>query len=114
MIVFRNAFRALLPCLFLLAAHALRAQSPGAPGPLTIGQTFTLVSKVLGETRHINVYLPPGYADSAALRLPVLYMPDGGVQEDFLHVAGLVQVSVGNGTMRPFILVGIRRWSKVG
>ncbi|HLJ93579.1 MAG TPA: alpha/beta hydrolase-fold protein, partial [Gemmataceae bacterium] len=27
--------------------------------------------------------------------------------EDFLHVAGLVQVSVGNGTMRPFILVGI-------
>jgi predicted alpha/beta superfamily hydrolase len=27
--------------------------------------------------------------------------------EDFLHVAGLVQVSVGNGTMRPFLLVGI-------
>src|SRR3712207_3190769 len=40
-------------------------------------------------------------------RLPVLYMPDGGVAEDFLHVAGLVQVSVGNGTMRPFLLVGI-------
>jgi predicted alpha/beta superfamily hydrolase len=34
-------------------------------------------------------------------------MPDGGMAEDFLHVAGLVQVSVGNGTMRPFILVGI-------
>jgi predicted alpha/beta superfamily hydrolase len=34
-------------------------------------------------------------------------MPDGGIAEDFLHVAGLVQVSVGNGTMRPFILVGI-------
>ena len=34
-------------------------------------------------------------------------MPDGGVAEDFLHVAGLVQVSVGNGTMRPFILAGI-------
>ena len=31
----------------------------------------------------------------------------GGLAEDFLHVAGLVQVSVGNGTMRPFILVGI-------
>ncbi len=27
--------------------------------------------------------------------------------EDFLHVAGLVQVSTGNYTMRPFILVGI-------
>jgi len=34
-------------------------------------------------------------------------MPDGGLAEDFLHVAGLVQVSVGNGTMRPFLLVGI-------
>jgi uncharacterized protein len=34
-------------------------------------------------------------------------MPDGGITEDFLHVAGLVQVSVGNGTMRPFVLVGI-------
>jgi uncharacterized protein len=37
----------------------------------------------------------------------VLYMPDGGLAEDFLHVAGLVQVSVDNATMRPFILVGI-------
>jgi predicted alpha/beta superfamily hydrolase len=37
----------------------------------------------------------------------VLYMPDGGIAEDFLHVAGLVQVSVGNGTMRPTLLVGI-------
>ncbi len=41
------------------------------------------------------------------MRFPVLCMPDGGLGEDFLHVAGLVQVCVGNGTMRPFILVGI-------
>jgi predicted alpha/beta superfamily hydrolase len=75
--------------------------------PLCIGQTFTLPSAVLGETRRINVYLPPAYADSATLRLPVLYMPDGGSKEDFLHVAGLVQVLTGNGTMRPFIVVGI-------
>jgi predicted alpha/beta superfamily hydrolase len=34
-------------------------------------------------------------------------MPDGGIAEDFLHIAGLVQVSVSNGTMRPFLLVGI-------
>jgi predicted alpha/beta superfamily hydrolase len=75
--------------------------------PLVIGDTFTIESKVLGETRRINVYAPPGYAESPELRLPVLYMPDGGMAEDFLHVAGLVQVSVGNGTMRPFLLVGI-------
>ena len=78
--------------------------------PLTIGETFTLESRVLGETRRINVYLPPGYGDT--VRLPVLYMPDGGIAEDFLHVAGLVQVSVGNGTMRPFILVGIENTAR--
>ena len=75
--------------------------------PLVIGETFTVESKVLGETRRVNVYLPPSYAASAAARLPVLYMPDGGMAEDFLHVAGLVQVSAGNATMRPFVLVGI-------
>ncbi|MGB7922363.1 MAG: alpha/beta hydrolase-fold protein [Pyrinomonadaceae bacterium] len=75
--------------------------------PLVIGETFTINSKVLSETRRINVYLPPGYTESAQARLPVLYMPDGGMAEDFLHVAGLTQVLVGNGTMRPFLLVGI-------
>ena len=75
--------------------------------PLVMGETFTIESKVLGETRRINVYQPPLETKSAETRLPVLYMPDGGMAEDFLHVAGLVQVSVGNGTMRPFLLVGI-------
>lgn len=75
--------------------------------PLSIGETFTIDSRILGETRRINVYMPPGYAESKDLRLPVLYMPDGGVAEDFLHIAGLVQVSVGNKTMRPFLLIGI-------
>lgn len=74
---------------------------------LTIGQTFTLNSRVLSETRRINVYLPAGYTEQGTERLPVLYMPDGGIGEDFLHVAGLMQVLIGNGTMRPFLLVGI-------
>jgi predicted alpha/beta superfamily hydrolase len=81
------------------------AQSPATP--LSIGETFKVESRILGETRVINVYMPPGYNTSPGSRVPVLYMPDGGIGEDFLHVAGLVQVSVGNGTMRPFLLVGI-------
>lgn len=83
----------------------IRAARPAVP--LVMGETFTIRSETLDETRRINVYFPPIYKDSASVRLPVLYMPDGGMGEDFLHVAGLVQVSVGNGTMRPFILVGI-------
>ena len=85
----------------------VRAQAAGPATPLVIGETFTIASGILGETRRLNVYRPPGYAESRDLRLPVLYMPDGGMAEDFLHIAGLVQVLVGNGTMRPFLLVGI-------
>ena len=92
----------------LFATSAL-AQSPAASGaePIAIGETFTITSAVLGETRRINVYVPPAWGEAPDARRPVLYMPDGGLAEDFLHVAGLLQVSVGNGTMRPFILVGI-------
>jgi predicted alpha/beta superfamily hydrolase len=98
--------------IFILAlAACARAQagpsSVNKAVPLAVGETFTINSKILSETRRINVYVPPAYTESAGTRLPVLYMPDGGVAEDFLHVAGLVQVSVGNGTMRPFLLVGI-------
>jgi uncharacterized protein len=97
---------------FLLAfanfAHGqARSSSDARATPLVIGETFTITSKVLSEIRRINVYVPPIYTESPEVRLPVLYMPDGGIAEDFLHVAGLVQVSVGNGTMRPFLLVGI-------
>ena len=99
-----------MAALLLLLPLYMEAQ-PRRPAtaatPLVVGQTFTIESAALGETRRLNVYLPPAYLDSAKLRLPVLYMPDGGLAEDFLHVAGLVQVLVGNGTMRPFILVGI-------
>src|SRR3954464_6095300 len=83
---------------FVAFAHGqARAFSDDQAAPLVIGETFTINSKALGEARRINVYQPPGYAETAAARLPVLYMPDGGIAEDFLHVAGLVQVSVSNG-----------------
>jgi predicted alpha/beta superfamily hydrolase len=95
--------------LWTTADPALRVPVGAAEkaSPLIIGETFTIDSKIMGETRRLNVYLPPSYVKASQARFPVLYMPDGGIAEDFLHVAGLVQVSVGNGTMRPFILVGI-------
>lgn len=94
-------------CLALIGMPLAFAAEPGTTAPLAIGDTFTLESTVLGETRRINVYRPPLYGEAASAPLPVLYMPDGGIAEDFLHVAGLVQVLVGNGSMRPFLLVGI-------
>lgn len=97
--------------MLILAAPATAAQADAgrasAASPLSIGETFTIESRILGETRRINVYAPAVYTSSPDARLPVLYMPDGGIGEDFLHIAGLVQISSLNGTMRPFLLVGI-------
>jgi uncharacterized protein len=93
----------LLLSVFFISNNALAGESK----PLVIGETFTIESKILGETRRINIYATHPYGESEDTPLPVLYMPDGGIAEDFLHVAGLIQVSVGNGTMRPFLLVGI-------
>jgi predicted alpha/beta superfamily hydrolase len=75
--------------------------------PLVIGDSFVLESTALGEARRINVFVPTIYGEPIGEPMPVLYMPDGGLGEDFLHIAGLVQVLVCNGGMRPFIVVGI-------
>jgi len=95
--------------IFLVAGSVLAAGTTTAekPSPVVIGETFTIDSKGLGEKRRVNIYLPAAYADSPDARFPVLYVLDGGMAEDFLHIAGLAQVCVGNGTMRPFVLVGI-------
>ena len=102
---------ALLSVLLLPASVAGqvadRQHTVSEAAPIAIGETFTIESRVLGETRRINVYRPYTWWDTTDAPLPVMYMPDGGVHEDFLHVMGLLQVSVMNGTMRPFLLVGI-------
>ncbi|HET7501609.1 MAG TPA: alpha/beta hydrolase-fold protein [Kofleriaceae bacterium] len=80
--------------------------SPPTATPLVIGETFHLDSRVLGERRVINVYLPPGYAEGTT-RYPVLYLLDGGIKEDFPHITGLIDVSIKNEVIRPFVVVGI-------
>ena len=89
------------------AAPAVTAASSAAT-PLVIGESFNIDSQALQEKRHINVYMARAWDTPPEAPLPVLYMPDGGMAEDFLHVAGLLQVSVANGTMRPFMLVGMQ------
>jgi len=81
------------------------AASPAAP--LAIGETFTMASKILGETRRINVYSARAWNVKPDAPLPVLFMLDGGVAEDFVHTAGLLQISVASLVTRSFMLVGI-------
>ena len=97
--------------LVTVACSAPERPARTAPPPATdhavLGDTFTIDSKILGEKRVINVYTPPDYAKGSD-RFPVLYMPDGGMLEDFPHVVGSVTVSIANGLIRPVIVVGVQ------
>lgn len=78
----------------LLLATPLLAQSklPNAQvSPLVIGDKIEFESRILQEPRVLNVYLPHGYSPDSAKTYPVIYVLDGTINEDFLHIAGLVQ-----------------------
>lgn len=70
-------------------------------------EELTLSSAVLGETRRINIYLPPEYQALTELRYPILYMPDGGTHEDFPHLTHTIDLAIRSGEIRPMIVVGI-------
>ena len=93
---------------FALLAAPLSAQdAPVRKSPVPAHDTFTVASRALGEARLVNVHTPPGYHASPATRLPTLYMPDGGLDEDFPHVVYTVDSLIALGAIRPVIVVGI-------
>ena len=78
----------------------------GASEPIQFGTSYMLESKVLDERRRLNVLLPASYVEGDR-RYPVLYLIDGGVKEDWFHIAGLAQLGELNGVTQDVILVGI-------
>lgn len=88
--------------LLLAAATPLRAQ-----GPSLAFDTLTIASRAIGEPRPINVHLPVGYDRRGTTRYQVLYVPDGGVNEDLPHVIKTVDSLTAAGQIRPVIIVGI-------
>lgn len=94
-----------LAALSLLTAGSVRAQSTPEPTPIVIGQSYTLRSSVMGAEREINVWLPPGHGEGQ--RYPVLYVLDGGQDQDFHHISGLAQLGTVNGSTRDVIVIGI-------
>lgn len=59
--------------------------------PLTIGESIEIESKILKENRTINIYLPLSYNPDSTKNYPVIYLLDGSLDEDFIHVVGNVQ-----------------------
>lgn len=89
----------LIFCLCLLTGTAQNIS------PLTIGQIHTLKSKFLNEERLLNIYLPEKYDSTKAY--PTIYLLDGSMNEDFLHITGLVQYFNLQFTMPETIIIGI-------
>ena len=50
-------------------------QGSGVLGTLVYWQD--VASEFLTQTRHVEIWLPPGYAEASERRYPVIYMHDG-------------------------------------
>lgn len=94
--------------ILLLISINIFAQTKNAQ-PFVLGYSDELVSKILSEKRTINVYLPEGYKANDTIHYPVIYLLDGGADEDFIHTVGLVQYNNFSWIHRvpPSIVVGI-------
>lgn len=95
-----------LTAIVLMPANAARAQAPAVQDAVPKHETLTIISRRLGERRTINIYAPPGYA-TAGEAYPVLYMPDGGLAEDFPHVVNTIDSLIRLKRIRPVLVVGI-------
>ncbi len=91
----------LIPLFFIVQAG--RAQIVDSIPP---HESFTIFSEHLGENRPINIWIPPNY-DKQTDSLQVLYMLDGGIQEDFPHIANTLQKLIEEKVISPMLLVGI-------
>jgi len=92
--------------IILITVALFSSCSSTVQEPVPRHDTFKIESGILNETRVINLWTPPNY-EMTKDTYPVLYMLDGGVKEDFPHIASTIATLVAQGNIAPLILVGI-------
>lgn len=95
----------LIFCSILFAFQSMVLAQNGNVKPLTIGEIRTIKSKILNEDRVLNIYLPQNFDKTKSY--PIIYLLDGSMNEDFIHVTGLVQFFNQMYSMPETIVVGI-------
>jgi uncharacterized protein len=86
------------------------AQSPVAGTPVEIARSFQLQSRVLGETRVIDVALPRGYAASTD-RYPLVIVLDGEFEHEL--AAAIARFYARASQLPPTIVVGVRNTNRM-
>lgn len=86
----KHAKKFLTTALFIIGLIA-KGSPADSIKPFTLGQIRELQSTILKEKRILNIYLPEGYNANDTVKYPVIYLLDGSADEDFIHVAGLLQ-----------------------
>ena len=108
-----DTFKALslMICLGLASCSSTSPQTSRVEAtvatPINIGESHALFSAATGQAHELNIWTPPNIGEEGKT-WPVLYVIDGGLDQDFLHIAGLAQLSTINKTFDTPIVVGIR------
>lgn len=92
-------------CSILFAFQSMVLAQNENVKPLTIGEIRTIKSKILNEDRVLNIYLPQNFDKTKSY--PIIYLLDGSMNEDFIHVTGLIQFFNQMYAMPETIVVGI-------
>ncbi len=75
----------------LIAPCLAQKKTTEGSKPFVLGVIQEIQSAELSEKRILNIYLPEGYKQDDTSKYAVIYLLDGGADEDFIHVVGLVQ-----------------------
>lgn len=120
---FRTVFGIVCLGVFMMSAcqktsSSVAAEAKAIPSsedivamPAEFGTRFQLMSDIYGTARETNVYVPEipewgqGYFE---MPLSVLYVIDGGLDQDFFHSASLSNLTLLNAERQPMIVVGVR------
>jgi len=95
----------LIFCGILFTFQFMTFAQTGNVKPLIIGEIRTVKSKILNEERTLNIYLPQNFDKKKSY--PIIYLLDGSMNEDFIHVTGLIQFFNQMYSMPETIVVGI-------
>ncbi len=102
-------YAGIIACFSLMSCNS--EAPPTYNDPLPKYDSFQIQSVPLQEERKINVWTPDNYNNTSDSFI-VLYMADGGTQEDFPHIANTLASLIAAKKIPPIILVGIENTNR--